>query len=664
MIRELINIRNLPYVVELYDAYDDNIVHYEQFVMFRNYDIYNDVFADKELYFVEKNVWDSEGISGNLIWPICEELGAGFANEYKYFNGLFSDYGLEHGYDVNILYNKFRNVANVRCNKVRIYRPTVKTSNDIIIHVDNFINNIHMHYLCTTYNSCPINSNDEFKLNNVTYSEYIEFYVPNIYDLFDNDKLNNHIGCYFKENLNMVDFFSNIKKDLLFIDDEQQHVYFPLDIFSLPYILKEKQDVDEKGNIIDTYTVKCYTSVSKSIENNYISYPVNITLWSFNDIINNKFVRDDFWGEASATFIKDLKFTLCADLGFVNNTVSVVAHFDYPDREEFIEKYKDDEDSPVLHAYMKYNNVKKDYYSDYKFEMIEKYKEELELTPLDETDKIIVNDYFKRRGEVVDVNNETELREKYKEMKLQSLYDELNEDSDTNLDFIGFRIIIGSDPNFKHIIYDNNVKIKFEQLDDFSFNINDIFESWSNVYDGYYAVKVLFVDRLLGTEIISNSVVLSPEWVKYMIHSSNERIINFDNINNIDKDNEIDMEYNFIENIRCIVNKKQNDKDKVVRGNNSPKLLYRPMFYRASNLQNVRIRRNVKQKLGINLAEYMTKVETFKLLLNGNEYIEYGRSDAFVIFEISGNNFSTTSGAYDILNQDDEYISSGTYSLI
>ena len=169
---------------------------------------------------------------------------------------------------------------------------------------------------------------------------------------------------------------------------------------------------------------------------------------------------------------------------------------------------------------------------------------------------------------------------------------------------------------------------------------------------------------MLGTEIISNSVVLSPEWVKYMIHSSNERIINFDNINNIDKDNEIDMEYNFIENIRCIVNKKQNDKDKVVRGNNSPKLLYRPMFYRASNLQNVRIRRNVKQKLGINLAEYMTKVETFKLLLNGNEYIEYGRSDAFVIFEISGNNFSTTSGAYDILNQDDEYISSGTYSLI
>ncbi len=658
MIRELINIRNLPYVVELYDAYDDNIVHYEQFVMFRNYDIYNDVFADKELYFVDKNVWDSNGPNGNIIWPICEELGSGFGTEYKYFNGFFSEYGLTNGYDVNILYNKFKNVANVRCNKIRIYRPTVKDTNDMIIHVDNFINNIHIHYLCTTYNSCPINSNNEFKLNNVTYSEYIEFYVPNVYDLFDNDKLNNHIGCYFKENLNVVEFCSNVKEDMLFIDEDEKHVFFPLDIFSLPYELKEKEYNGE------VYTVKHYKSVAKSIENNYISYPVNITLWSYDEILNNKFIKDDFWGEASATFIKDLKFTLSANLGFVNNHVSVIAKFNFPNRDEFENAYKDDVDiTPVCHAYMKYNNVVENYYDNVEYEMIEKYREELNVTPLNDEDKIIVTDYFIKRGQTVNVDNDKELREKYIEMKIQSLYDELNEDSDTKLKFIGFRVIIGSDPNFKHIIYDNNVKIKFTELDDFSFNINDMFESWNNVYDGYYAVKVIFVDRLLGTEIMSNSVILSPEWIKYMINSTNERIINFDNIN---KDNEIDndMEYNFIENIRCIVNKKRDDKNKIIRGNNSPKILYKPIFYRVSNLQNVRIRRNVKQKIGINLAEYMTKVETFKLLLNGNEYIEYGRADAFVIFEISGNNFSSSNGAYDILNQDDEYISSGAYSLM
>ena len=656
MIRQQINIGNLPYIVDLYDAYDDNIVHYEQFVMFRNYDIYNDVFADKELYFVDKAIWDNSEERENLIWPICEELGKGFTTDYKYFNGLFSDYGLEKGYDVNILYNKFRHIANVRCNMVRIYRPTVKSSNRLIIHIDNFINNIHMHYLCKDYGECEINSNEEFTINNITYSEYIEFYFPNVYDLFDNDKLNNHIGCYYKENLNVVECSTNIKQDLLFIDEEDKHVYFPLDIFSLPYILKNKENEDG-----DIQTIKYYVNVSKSIENNYLTYPVNISLWSYSrEIINNKYIRDDYWGEATAVFQKELKFTLASELGFVDNKVSVITKFVFPDRDKFEEKYKDDTAySPIYHAYQKYNNVSYTHYYDYKLETIEKYAEELDNTPLNEDDELIVKDYFKQRNINVNVNDYEELKKRYKEMKLQSLYDEMNEGNDTHIDFIGFRIVIGSDINFKHIIYDHNVKISFEEIDDFSFTIENMFDSWNNVYDGYYSVKVVFIDRLLGTEIISNAVILSPEWVKFMINSSNERIIEFDNITNEDMNN-----YTFLENIRCVVNKKTEDKEKIVKGNNSPKLLYRPIFYRASNLQNVSIRRNVKQKIGINLAEYMTKVETFKLLLNGNEYVEYGRADAFVIFEVSGNNFTSTSGMYDILNQDDEYISSGYYSLL
>ena len=70
------------------------------------------------------------------------------------------------------------------------------------------------------------------------------------------------------------------------------------------------------------------------------------------------------------------------------------------------------------------------------------------------------------------------------------------------------------------------------------------------------------------------------------------------------------------------------------------------------------------QKVGINLAEFMTKVETFKLLLNGNEYVESGRNDVYVIFNIKGDGFTTSNGIYDIIDQDDEYISSGNYALI
>ena len=81
MIRQLINISNFPYVVDLYDAYVDDIYHYEQFVMFRNYEVFNDVFMDRDLYFVEKSIWENRDNPDyeDLIWPINEKNGGGFS---------------------------------------------------------------------------------------------------------------------------------------------------------------------------------------------------------------------------------------------------------------------------------------------------------------------------------------------------------------------------------------------------------------------------------------------------------------------------------------------------------------------------------------------------------------------------------------------------------
>lgn len=670
MIRQLIKIGSMPFVVDLFDAYEDNIVHYDQFVMFRNYEIFNDIFIDKDLYFVDKKIWDNKEERKNLIWPICEELGGGFSLNYKYFNGLFSDYGFDNGFDVNILYNKFKHIANVRCNKIRIYRPTIKRYNNLIIHVDNFINNIHMHYLCKTYESCEINSTEEFTLNNIVYSEYIEFFVPNVYDLFDNDKLNDHAGCYFKENLNVIDT-TNVNKDMLFINNDENKIMFPLQILSLPSTIEERTTTETINGkeVKTTYNIKKYKYVPKTIENNYLTYPVNIILWPYEtSTINDKFVRDDTWNIGSSTFITDLSFTLSTNMGFNDHKVSIISKFVFPNRDEFDEKYGD---KSVLNAYMKYNNVKEEYYNKLEIAALKNYENELNHTEINDDDKIIVLDYYKRRGKKVNVDDPEELRQKYIEMKLQSLQDEINEDNVVDINFIGFRVIIASDKNFTHIIYDNNIKIQFSDIDDFAFNLNDIFDDWSNVYDGYYVARVIFIDRFLGTEIISNSVVISPDWIKFMIKSSNERILNFDNITNelyeiynynIEDDNMTN--FNCIENIKCVIHKKSDNDTSIVKSNNTPRMLYRPLFYRASNLQNVQIRRDIKQKIGINLSEFMTKVETFKLLLNGNEYIEYGRNDAFVIFEILGNNFSSVSGKYDILNQDDEYISSGNYTVV
>ena len=57
----------------------------------------------------------------------------------------------------------------------------------------------------------------------------------------------------------------------------------------------------------------------------------------------------------------------------------------------------------------------------------------------------------------------------------------------------------------------------------------------------------------------------------------------------------------------------------------------------------------------------MTKVETFKLVIEDTEYVESARNDIYVIFNINAGEIKKASGVYSILNQDDEFISTGTW---
>ena len=59
----------------------------------------------------------------------------------------------------------------------------------------------------------------------------------------------------------------------------------------------------------------------------------------------------------------------------------------------------------------------------------------------------------------------------------------------------------------------------------------------------------------------------------------------------------------------------------------------------------------------------MTKVSIFKLIIDSLEISEYGRNDIYVIFEINGSDLTNASGTYNILDYDDNFISSGTYSV-
>ena len=93
-------------------------------------------------------------------------------------------------------------------------------------------------------------------------------------------------------------------------------------------------------------------------------------------------------------------------------------------------------------------------------------------------------------------------------------------------------------------------------------------------------------------------------------------------------------------------------------------IIYKPIFYRVQELDSIKLEESLTQNIGINMVNYMTKSNTFKLLLNDNTYIESSRSSIYVIFRINASELSESYGRYHILNEDDEYISSGSWRIV
>ena len=59
----------------------------------------------------------------------------------------------------------------------------------------------------------------------------------------------------------------------------------------------------------------------------------------------------------------------------------------------------------------------------------------------------------------------------------------------------------------------------------------------------------------------------------------------------------------------------------------------------------------------------MSKVESFKMIINDQEIVESARTDMYVIFNIDASRFTTNTGSYYIVNQDDEFISDGNWNI-
>jgi len=779
MIRKFVNIGDYKYLIDLLNQDTDNIDNItHEYVMIRNFSIMNSIINDTHIYIFQKSVWKSlsKELDDNndemfpkvksLVFPIPNTNITGYSVTPMDFNMNFNknsfykkdkDGNYIYGNDIYPLVDYENKPKRIKCNLLRIYHPNNKTKLKGIICIDNYINNIHWYYFCQSLNNYTTNSETEITYQNQTYSEYIELHIPNIDDLFKLVKVDNGkkiFNVYFNENLNTVvsakneNFITNILSEnseryMKFKISSRKDTYFefenqlvPLNLLLQPYRIIE----DEDPVTHETHNVKLYLNQQISIENNYITNPFNITIFPYDkiDTNTNTYQLSKDLSLYTDVYNIDCKFELKAKLGFdENHKISILSKFKYPKRDQYIKNHKTTSEA-FKEAYKYYNNIDQYYYDYYWVEKLRRdfpEREEYFLNKFlvlfdnqgkhDGTENYVVKrQYVDEEGELIwegleDISTEERLRRMI-QLNYDGIYDELRdweieEDFETGMDFLGFRIQIASDGQFKNLVYNQTVSVDFSQLDDFSFNINNIYDHWYQLTDLLIA-RTIFIDRILNRVIYSNPVVITKEYFKYIINDDN--IFSFNVLNNINDDmkeiklngdkndvkehisdifntavefiknssreqnneyfnkaiesakkvfneeldNTMIQPFNFINNINCII-KKEEDNNSHVSSVGVNNIIYKPIFYRTQELQNIKMRANLTQNIGINLGNYMNKVDTFKIIIEGIEFVEFGRNDIYVIFSLNSNLFQKGSGVYTITNQDDEYISSGKWII-
>lgn len=584
MNRGKIILNEYEYIVDVYDE-DDGIEYYKNFVFLRNFNYINNIAQDTDIYIIDENLYN-EYLNGqyDLIFPIPDTQYSGYTTNGVNFSDSF------HKNSFYKFYGDSGKETQLKCVKVRIYHPQNKVSINGIIHVENYINGIHFHYFCQDIKDIPYYSENEMTIHHHIYSEYIEFYIPNIEYLFNHQNV-----IYYKEDINVVTSDKNesfIQHNVITINGIQ---YTPFTFFIQPYKIVKDFQYTQDGEE-ELHYVKEYYKLRNA--NMLSSYHIIIFPYSYIDTINEKYIYDENLLSSGYTIVKHTGFILVSSFQFEKSIPVIHSSFRYPFQPRYETKYGD---KALYYAYKDYNDLKVSTYDD---------------------------------------------------------------------TYIECTLTIYTDIKYQHYIYKSTLKMNVDDLGitPISFKLNGILNKWVEVPQSIFCI-VSFKDNYLGIEYSSNKVVLSNERLKYLIQNDNTTIQSLleSNHNTVDEMKEIKLNYNninFINTIYCVVNQQQSPQSQnvVIQQSGQGHIIYKPIFYKVQDLQNIKLVSGITQNVGINLVNYMTKVTAFKMVIDGIEIVETGRNDIYVIFKINANDLQNTSGKYNILTQDDEYISSGNYS--
>ena len=596
------------YLVEMIDS---DIISTKQYVAFRNTDVINDMTVDTDIYLAPMDrdipeIWPSTNTTGiPLMSTNSDAFSESIKNEYDNpipERSIPEYYSAYRRYSFSILLDEDLYIKNVKTIKLRIWHPTTDLNRDMILYVDSWVNSLHIHWYCDIIQREDKHTGKERRLNQDIYNEYFEVEIPDFRDVL--------YGSTYIEEPSLIFRNEYSKNKIKYAEDEQYSRAIHKDT---DYKVYEELEEPEDGciQLADINLLLHYwkyhkeddgTEMKEYVENPY-SIPemisLNVTLYPWKSISDNGIFTIDKYAKPASCYFVD------------DFKMSIKASF------EFI--------NGTISVVGRFCYPES-------FSSIESAWQ-----------RIYSTDFSKYKA----------LSERAKD------YEELKEILGDSLEMVKYTCIVSSDYLSKNIIHE---EISYsDRVDDFLFPMKDLFSKWSQVPDNVY-VRLIMEDRAIGKNCSSPTVLFTKDKLKYTINEQQYTRLSIKkketDIDDMNKEN-----FNFISNMNCRIVKSNDDNQQIQKNSVQPRIIYKPIFFKVQDLQNIVLRSNMSQNIGISLSSYVNKVDEFILSIGENKWHESSRTSSFVIFNVNSKLIKEATGKYDILTSDNEYLSTGNYTI-
>ena len=590
---------------------DSDIISTKQYVAFRNNDVINDMTVDTDIYLAPMDrdipeIWPSTNTTGiPLMSTNSDAFSESIKNEYDNpmpERSIPEYYSTWHGYSFSRLLDEDLYIKNVKTIKLRIWHPTTDLNRDMILYVDSWVNSLHIHWYCDIIQREDKHTGKERRLNQDIYNEYFEVEIPDFRDVL--------YGSTYIEEPSLIFRNEYSKNKIKYAEDEQYSRAIHKDT---DYKVYEELEEPEDGciQLADMNLLLHYwkyhkeddgTEMKEYVENPY-SIPemisLNVTLYPWKSVSDNGIFTINKYAKPASCYFVD------------DFKMSIKASF------EFI--------NGTISVVGRFCYPES-------FSSIESAWQ-----------RIYSTDFSKYKS----------LSEKAKD------YEDLKEILGDSLEMVKYTCIVSSDYLSKNIIHE---EISYsDRVDDFLFPMKDLFSKWSQVPDNVY-VRLIMEDRAIGKNCSSPTVLFTKDKLKYTINEQQYTRLSIKkketDIDDMNKEN-----FNFISNINCRIVKSNDDKQQIQKNSVQPRIIYKPIFFKVQDLQNIVLRSNMSQNIGISLSSYVNKVDEFILSIGENKWHESSRTSSFVIFNVNSKLIKEATGKYDILTSDNEYLSTGNYTI-